>query len=82
MQPNNTSLEEANNQVVLHIRDTMLLRNKHKFSVRTVDFDVIVILLSFFIQFLQYDDNVILSVDYGTGNFRRIIKINQCYEHI
>ena len=48
MQPNNTSLEEANNQVVLHIRDTMLLRDNHKFSVRTVDFDVIVIFFFFF----------------------------------
>ena len=45
MQPINTSLEEADNRVVLYIRDTMLLWIKREILVRTVDSDVIVILL-------------------------------------
>ena len=48
MQPINTSLEEADNRMVLHIRDAMILRNKHEILVRTVDSDVIIILLGFF----------------------------------
>ena len=47
MQPINTSLEEANNRMVLHIRDAMILRIKHEILVRTVDSDVIIILLGF-----------------------------------
>lgn len=78
----NTSLEEADNRMVLHIRDAMILRNKHTILVRTVDSDVIIILLGFFIQFVQYNEQVKLCVDYGTGNFRRVININSCYENI
>ena len=52
MQPINTSLEEADNRIVLHIIDDIILRNKHELLVRTVDSDVIIILLGFFPQFL------------------------------
>ena len=82
MQPINTSLKEADNSMVLHIRDAMILRNKHEILVRTVDSDVIIILLGFFPQFLHYSKQVNLSVDYGTGNFRRVVNINNCYQHI
>ena len=82
MQPINTSLEEADNRMVLHIGDAMILRNKHEILVRTVDSDVIIILLGFFPQFLDYNEQVNLSVDYGTGNFWRVININNCYQHI
>ena len=82
MQPTNTSLEEADNRIVLHIRDAIILRDKHEVLVRTVDSDVIIILLGFFPQLLQYNEDVMLSVDYGTGNFRRFININNCYQHI
>ena len=53
MQPIYTSLKEADNRTVLHIRDAMILRNKHEILVRTVDSDVIIILLGFFPQFLH-----------------------------
>ena len=82
MQPTNTSLEEADNRIVLHIRDAIILRDKHEVLVRTVDSDVIIILLGFFPQLLQYNEDVMLSVDYGTGNLRRFININNCYQHI
>ena len=58
----------------------MILRNKHEILVRTVDSDVIIILLGFFPRFLHYNEHVNLSVDYGKGNFRRVI--NNCYQHI
>ena len=70
MQPTNTSLEEADNRIVLHIRDAIILRDKHEVLVRTVDSDVIIILLGFLPQLLQYNEDVMLSVDYGTDNFR------------
>ena len=72
MQPTNTSLEEADNRIVLHIRDAIILRDKH----------VIIILLGFLPQLLQYNEDVMLSVDYGTDNFLIFININNCYQHI
>ena len=82
MHPTNTSLEEADNRIVLHIRDAIILRDKHEVLVRTVDSDVIIILLGFLPQLLQYNEDVMLSVDYGTDNFRIFININNCYQHI
>ena len=69
MQPTNTSLEEADNRIVLHIRDAIILRDKDEVLVRTVDSDVIIILLGFFPQLLQYNEDVMLSVDYGTSEY-------------
>ena len=63
MQPINTSLEMADNRMVLHIRDVMILKNKHEILVRTVGSDVIIFLLGFFPQFLHYNEQVYLSVD-------------------
>ena len=67
----NTSLEEADNRMVLHIRDSMIRRSRSKLLVRTVDSDVVVILLGYYFQFQQYDDKIELYIDFGVGDDRR-----------
>ena len=62
------SLEEANNLIVLHIR--------------TIDLDIVVILMGFFMQFLQYNKTIELSVDFGVSDSRRLININNCFKHV
>lgn len=44
------SLEEADNRLVLHIRDSILLNSRTNILVRTVDSDVLVILIGLFLS--------------------------------
>ena len=44
--------------------------------------DVVVILVGFFVQFLQYDKDIQLSVDFGVSDNRRLININDCFKHL
>ena len=81
-QHNNISLEEADNRIVLHVRDLVTMRGKTNILVRTVDSDIPVILTGFFLQFYLYNSEVIISVDFGTGNIRRILSINECYNYL
>ena len=57
----------------------MLLKDIRNIKLRTVDTDVIVILLSFMPQFIELDRNVKIWVDFGTGDFRRIISIHTAF---
>ena len=81
-QPNITSLEEADNRMLLHIRDLLDLRSKTTILVRTLDSDVVVLLTAFFLQFSQYNVDVVLSVEFGTGAARKIYSINSVYNHL
>ena len=66
-----TFLEEANNRIVLHIRDSVIMRKREKILVRTVDSDVVVILMEFFIQFLQCNKALVCQDNQYIGkNFR------------
>ena len=76
------SLEEADNRIVLHIRDSITMRKRERILVRTVGSDVVVILVGFFVQFLQYAKDIQLSVDFGVSNNRRHININDCFKHL
>lgn len=71
-------LEEADNIIVCHIGD-MPKSGISRISVRTVDSDVVVILLSFLSTFLDVNSNLELYVDYNTGSKRRNICLNTCY---
>ena len=46
-----------------------------------MDSDV-VILLGYYFQFQQYDDRIELYIDFGVGDDRRSININQCFQNI
>ena len=70
--------EEADNRMVCHMKD-ILYRGFTSIQLRTVDTDVVAILLGFMPQFLEFNEDVVIIVDFGTGNNRRKIRINECY---
>ena len=73
--------EEADNRIVIHIAD--MIRNEITIiKLRTVDTDVIVILLTFMPQFLELNENVCIWIDFGTGDHRRLISINDSYDEL
>ena len=76
------SLEEADNRIVLHIRDSVIMRRRETIMVRTVDSDVVVILVGFFMQFLQCSKDIKLSVDFGVSDSRIVINIKVCFNHV
>ena len=76
------SFEEADNRMVLHIQDYLRIRKRNKIVVRTVDSDVVVILVSFYPQFLLVDEEIQLIVNFGVANNRRFINIQDLYEKI
>ena len=82
LQTDSVSLEEADNRVVAHIRDTILFRKRPFVMVRTTDSDVLVILFAFMLQFLEYCPQTKLWVDFGTGTHRRMLFVNDCYDHL
>ena len=74
-------LEKADNRIVLHIRDSVIMKKREKILVRTVKSDDVVILIGFIMQFLQYSKAIELSVDLGVSDSRRLIKINDYFKH-
>ena len=70
--------EEADNRMVIHIKD-MLEKDIANIKLRTVDTDVIVILLSFMPQFNELNESVKILTDFGTGEHRRTISINSSF---
>ena len=48
---------------------------------RTVDSDLVVILLGFMGTFLDIDPNISILIDYGMMK-RRLIRVNDCYNHL
>ena len=74
-------LEEADNRIVCHIKD-MLECGISRISIRTVDSDVVVILLRFMSRFLDIKPEYELYVDFNTGGNRKNIHINACYQSL
>ena len=74
-------LEEADNRLECHIMD-QIITGHDTVTVRTVDSDVVAILLGFTIQFLAINPNMNLLVDFGTGNKRKHYSINRAYSDL
>ena len=74
--------EEAKNRIVIHIADMIRINDITKIKLRTVDTDVIVILLAFMPQFLELNRNVCIWADFGTGDHRRLLSINDSYDEL
>ena len=51
-------IEKASNRIVLHIRDSVIMKKREKFLVQTVDSDDVVILMGFF---CKNSSNTIIS---------------------
>ena len=73
--------EEADNRMIIHINH-MLKNGISSITVRTLDTDVIVILLSFMVQFINIDEHVSIMVDFGSGDSRRTISINRSFSEL
>ena len=74
------SLEEADNRLLLHVKEAAM-RGRTNVIVRTVDSDIIVILLGFMDKFLEINPGTSIVVDYGVTN-RRLININDSYRNL
>ena len=74
------SLEEADNRLLLHVKEAVM-RGRTNVIVRTVDSDIIVILLGFMDKFLEINPGTSIVVDYGVTN-RRLININDSYRNL
>ena len=76
------SLEEADNRLVLHVRDSILLNSRINVLVRTLDSDVLIILVGFFYQFQSYNNDTELTVEFGVSSNREYINIKECVNHL
>ena len=73
--------EEADNRMLVHAQDFMESDNDAKcIVIRTNDTDVVVLFLTFFEQFLQFNDQADFWIDFGLGDYRRFISIKRSYD--
>ena len=71
--------EETDTRVFLHVKD--MTRNSYKkFTIRTVDTDVLILAISFFHE-LKVDVDE-LWVDFGAGNKRCFFRVHEIYNQI
>ena len=73
--------EEADNRMMIHIAD-MITHKVSSITVRSLDTDVLVILISFMPKFLSMMAKVKLWLDFGVGENRKVISINDCHENL
>ena len=75
-------LKEADNRLICHISHIMLNNGISHTMVRSVDTDVIIILLGFMTRFQIDNSNVKVWCDFGTGEYRRSVAIHSLFEHL
>ena len=71
--------EEADNRMIIN---HMLKNDISSITVRTLDTDVLVILVSFMVQFINIDEHGSIMVDFGSGDSRRTIYINRSFSEL
>ena len=71
----NSDHEEADTRIVLHVHDS-LERGSRKIMIRTVDTDVIVILIGHFYSIVDHYPDADLWVAFGTGKHFRYYHLN------
>ena len=74
-----SSLEEADNRLVLHIRDSIQISGHNNIIVRSLDSDVIVILIGFYFQFLVYHRDCEVTLEFGSSSNKQYISIRDCF---
>ena len=68
--------EEADNRILVHVKDMMVQNDCKSIRIRTIDTDVVVIMLAFMPYLMFHDSGVEVLIDFGTGDHRRIISLN------
>ena len=71
----NSDHEEADTRIVLHVHDS-LERGSRKIMIRTVDTDVIVILIGHFYSIVDHYPDADIWVAFGTGKHFRYYHLN------
>ena len=74
-------LEEADNRIICHVMD-MLNKGIKSITVRTVDSDVVVILLGFTTKFLSVCCNLQLIVDFAVPDKRQLYSITEAHKKL
>ena len=74
--------EEADNRMILHVKDMMAQNHCKCIQLRTVDTDVVVIALAFMPYLINYNNEVEIWIDFGKGDHRRLISLNQSFESL
>ena len=75
--------EEADNPILIHIKDMLVQDQCKSFLISTVDTDVVVIILAFMPYLMYYsNDVIIIGIDFGKGKNRRLISINKSFQSL
>ena len=74
--------EEADNRMVVHVKDAIIENNCKNIHIRTVDTDVVVIMLAFMPHLTDHDKEVNIHIDFGQGDNRRLICLKQSFKSI
>jgi hypothetical protein len=74
--------EEADNRLVLHMKDMILNQGILKILVRSVDTDVMVILLAFMSQLLEFNEEIQVWLDFGRGANRKTYNVNRIFNEL
>ena len=73
--------EEADTRLIVHLKDA-ILNGSHKVLVRTVDTDVVVIVIGKFCHFKSFCQDVNIWIAFGIGKHFSYIHINAVYEDL
>ena len=74
-------LEEAGNRIVCHVMD-LLKSGRSTVKIRSVDSDVVAILLGFNTKFMEMNPETNILVDFGTGNNRKVYSISKSFSKL
>ena len=74
--------EEADNRILVHVKDMMVQNDCKSLRIRTIDTDVVVIMLTFMPYLMFHDSGVEVLIDFGTGDHRRIISLNRSLDSL
>ena len=74
--------EEADNRILVHVKDMMVQNDCKSLPIRTIDTDVVVIMLAFMPYLMFHDSGVEVLIDFGTGDHRRIISLNRSLDSL
>ena len=74
--------EEADNTILVHVKDMMVQNDCKSIQTITVDTDVVIIMLAFMPHLKFHDGGVEELIDFGIGDHRRMISLNRSFESL
>ena len=66
----------------VHVEDMMVQNDCKSIRIRTIDTDVVVIMLAFMPYLMFHDSGVEVLIDFGTGDHRRMISLNRSFDSL